>query len=102
VLALHVLRRSTRRKALANEDNVLTVRPALRIALDDIENIEAQRKALLDVLLLSDLSNLCLDYVPDLFCHLETPLSSITTSTDQTKPHMHSVPRFSFSCLSSL
>jgi ankyrin repeat protein len=68
--------------------------------LAEIEKIESQRKALLDAhLLVSDLSALCLEYVPDLFCHLS---SSIYTLIDTTRYNKNNFPRFSFADLSSL
>jgi hypothetical protein len=65
-----------------------------RFVVAHIEKIESQRKALLDAqLLVSDLSALCLEYVPDLFCHD----ASVLDLTDVSK-----FPRFSFACLSTL
>jgi hypothetical protein len=64
----------------------------------DIEKIEAQRKASLDAhLLVSDLSALCLEYVPDLFCHLNAKIYSLVDSNSDSK-----FPQFSLSDLSSL
>jgi hypothetical protein len=97
--ALFSLRRSHRLTRLpADFDRT----PDLRSVLSDIEKIEARRKALLDdYLLLSDLSHLCLEYVPDLFCHLDAPLSSLVDSiNDNNNPNPF--PRFSFGCLSTL
>jgi hypothetical protein len=63
----------------------------------EIEKIESQRKALFDTYLLSDLSVLCLDYVPDLFCHLDAPISSLI------QPNVNdNFPHFFFGCLSTL
>jgi hypothetical protein len=61
----------------------------------EIEVIESQRKAWLDLHLLSDLSQMCLEYVPDFFCCLDVEVSSLIPTSSR-------FPRFSFSCLSSL
>jgi ankyrin repeat protein len=69
-----------------------------RSFIADIEKLDSQRKAWLDAhLLVSDLSALCLEYVPDLFCHLDTPVSSLIDPNYDAK-----FPLFSFSNLSSL
>jgi hypothetical protein len=84
ILSLFLLRRSFRSQ--------LYVHPSV---LADIEKIESQRKAFLDVYLLSELSSLCLDYVPDLFCHV-SQISSLMASS-KTR-----YPVFSLASLSSL
>jgi hypothetical protein len=94
VLALFLLRRSYR---IALKPSDFEQQPGLRPLVADIEKIESQRKSLLDAHLISDLSSLCLEYVPDLFCHLDDPLSSLI---DSAKGDIF--PRFSFGCLSSL
>jgi hypothetical protein len=94
IAALFSLRRSFRLQLQRD----LNSHSDLRSVLADVAKIEAQRKALLDDHLLSDLSNLCLDYVPDLFCHLDAPISSLVLITDNSDPF----PRFSFGCLSTL
>jgi hypothetical protein len=71
----------------------------------DIEKIDSQRKALLDEHLLSDLSNLCLDYVPDMFHHgyVDEWFYDKPRNDDNCKnqsPVFHS--SFSFSNLSTL
>jgi hypothetical protein len=64
----------------------------------DIEKIEEQRKALLnDHLLVSDLASLCLEYVPDLFCHLNVQTSRMLVCKDEKY-----LPCFSFANLSTL
>jgi hypothetical protein len=63
----------------------------------DLDQIESQRKALLDDHLLSDLSSLCLEYVPDFFCHFDGKVSSLVDSNSDNK-----FPRFSFGHLSTL
>jgi hypothetical protein len=89
IASLMLLRRSCRNDAAVKGakfvENVVV----------EIEKIESQRKALLDDHLVSDLSNLCLGYVPDLFLRPEIDVTSL--------PTMDSIfPRFTFGCLSSL
>jgi ankyrin repeat protein len=68
--------------------------------LAEIEKIEAQRKAWLDdCLLVSDLSALCLSYVPDLFCHFNGNISSLV---DANSNNNFKFPRFSLHDLSTL
>jgi hypothetical protein len=90
VLSLFLLRRSSRLQW--TEESKL----ALSSVVADLEKIESQRKTLLDDHLLSDLSALCLAYVPDLFCHLDDKISTLI-DTSHSK-----YPRFSFGCLSTL
>jgi hypothetical protein len=94
VLVLFLLRRSYR---LALKPTDFEQQPGLPSFVADIEKIESQRKSLLDAHLISDLSSLCLEYVPDLVCHLDAPISSLI---DSSKGDIF--PRFSFGCLSSL
>jgi hypothetical protein len=54
----------------------------------DIEKIELQHKALLNHHLVSDVSNLCLESVPDLFCHFDNAPSLVQSGNP--------FPRFSF------
>jgi ankyrin repeat protein len=111
VLVLFLLRRSFR---LGLKPTDFDRNSHLRSVLADIEKVEAQRKALLDAHLISDLSSLCLEYVPDLFCHLDTPLSSLFDNTymantnnskndeDWEKNDDARIPHFSFAHLSTL
>jgi hypothetical protein len=97
VVALFCLRRSFRLKVFDQTSSLISL-PSFQSVLADIDKIESQRKALFDVhLLVSDLSSLCLEYVPDLFCHLDVPLSSLIISSDN-----NPFPRFSFAHLSTL
>jgi hypothetical protein len=58
--------------------------------IQNIEKIEQHRKDSLAVHLVSDLVNLCLEYVPDLFCHV---------SLDPLPVDLHdNNGRFGFSC----
>jgi ankyrin repeat protein len=45
--------------------------------IQHIDQIDKERKSWLDDYLVSDLSSLCLEYVPDLFCHLDALISSL-------------------------
>jgi hypothetical protein len=96
VLALFSLRRSYR-LFLERKQRATDSFPALRSVVADLNQIESQRKALLDDHLVSDLSNLCLEYVPDLFCHFDGKVSSLVDSNSDCK-----LPRFSFGNLSTL
>jgi ankyrin repeat protein len=97
ILSLHLLRRSVRID-FQTQASTFTDELDYTLFVADIEKIESQRKALLDAqLLVSDLSALCLEYVPDLFCHLDVENSSLIDPNSNSK-----FPRFSFSSLSSL
>jgi hypothetical protein len=91
ILALFLLRRLYRLQTEIQEPTLLEHCPVLA----DIQKIESQRKALLDYHLLSDLSHLCLEYVPDFFCHIDKPLISLVQPDSK-------FPRFSFGHLSTL
>jgi hypothetical protein len=98
VTALFLLRRSYRLDLPESKWRALTSKQSdLYSIFADIDKIEKQRKSLLDGYLLSDLTNLCLDYVPDLLCHFDGPISSLVDSNSSSK-----YPRFSFGHLSTL
>jgi hypothetical protein len=92
ILSLFLLRQSYRREVI--EAKLHHSHPTLSFVVADIEKIESQRKALLDDHLVSDLSHLCLSYVPDFFCHLDGKISYLVGPTK--------FPRFSFGSLSTL
>jgi ankyrin repeat protein len=96
ILALVSLRRSFRCSLLEGKQQHQD-QPDVLSVVADIEKIESRRKTLLDEYLLSDLSDLCLSYVPDLFCHLDSKISSLVDPNSGSK-----FPRFSFDNLSSL
>jgi hypothetical protein len=96
ILSLFLLRQAYRRKMFATKQQPNQDQLDILSVVADIEKIEAQRKSLLDAYLLSDLSNLCLGYVPDLFCHFEGKTSSLV------EPNSNKFPRFSFAHLSTL
>jgi hypothetical protein len=99
VLSLFFLRRSFRLQVPAKRKTLKSYFPDFPSVLVEIEQIEAQRKAFVDAYLSFDLSlsKLCLDYVPDLFCHIDESLSSLMV------PHSNSsFPHFSLTHLSTL
>jgi hypothetical protein len=100
VLALCLLRRSYRREVLEAKPKpqALQVR-SVPFIVADIEKIESQRKALLNAHLVSDLSDLCLAYVPDLFYHLDGKISLLFETNRKAGTRF---PRFSFDSLSTL
>jgi hypothetical protein len=97
ILALFLLRQSFRRKMIEAKQRHQD-QPDFLAVVAGIEKIESQRKALLDDHLLSDLSSLCLSYVPDLFCHLDGKISSLIDPITSSGKF----PRFSFDTLSVL
>jgi ankyrin repeat protein len=98
-LALCLLRRSFRLEISKQLSPQLRDFQSILLAfIAEIEKIDSQRKALLDNYLPSDLSLLCLDYVPDLFCHL-TDISSLL---DPSKDRSDQLLQFSFAHLSTL
>jgi hypothetical protein len=105
VLSLFVLRRSFRLdlQLLEGKNPNLFCTFGCRSVLADVEKIEAQRKAFLDGhLLVSDLSALCLEYVPDLFCHLDDE-PELSSSIDPKSNAEFLFPlHFSLSTLSTL
>jgi ankyrin repeat protein len=98
VLALFSLRRSYRLELERKQQSPNSV-SALCSVLADLKRVESQRKALLDDHLVSDLSNLCLEYVPDFFCHFDGKVSSLVDSNSDSD---NKFPRFSFGNLSTL
>jgi hypothetical protein len=97
IFALFLLRRSFRLLLKTTEQPLLTSFPNLHSLVDDIDKFESQRKALLEHHLVPDLSNMCLEYAPDFFCHLDVKVSSLVDSNSDNR-----FPRFSLSTLSSL
>jgi ankyrin repeat protein len=102
MLALFLLRPSFRRSFLLDTRRHQDTHSQsdFRSVVSTIAQIEKQRQALLDAhLLVSDLSLLCLSYVPDLFCHL---VDDIDLSTLPVVESNSEFPQFSVSCLSTL
>jgi ankyrin repeat protein len=99
--ALFVLRRSFRVAFRAASDTTDTHQAIFRSVAANVEALDSERKFLLDAHLLSDLSSLCLDYVPDLFCHLNKSISSLT-DPDSDDIHRYMIPLFTFDSLSTL
>jgi hypothetical protein len=95
VFPLFLLRRSIRRKLTKSKQQNQPDCDFTSV-VTNIKQIEAQRKALLEQYLIPDLSKLCLNYVPHLFCHLDAEISTLIDESDS------EFPRFSFSCLSTL
>jgi hypothetical protein len=86
VSSLCLLRRSLRNRvrlqrnetsASHKQQDLGTQDRLLSSVITDIEKIASWRTALLNAHLLSDLSSLCLDYVPDLFCYFDGQLSTL-------------------------
>jgi hypothetical protein len=98
VLALFLLRQASRLEPITKA-SALNNFPDSFSFLADIEQMESQRKALLDAHLLSDLSDLCLAFIPDLFCHFEGDILSLVEAGANNK---NKFPRFTFAHLSSL
>jgi hypothetical protein len=98
LFSLLLLRRSFRLDLTESKQQDPVSQPDfdLTSVVANIEEIELQRKALLEQYLIPDLSKLCLDYVPDLFYHLDAKISTLIGES------ISEVPRFSFSCLSTL
>jgi hypothetical protein len=94
-IALFALRRSIRLDLMKLRDKDSQWFSSMNcgsIVAEIEEQIESQRQSLLNHHLLPDLSNLCLEYVPDLFCHQLEKVTSLLEA--------HQL--FSFSNLSSL
>jgi hypothetical protein len=74
--------------AIANDEKV-------QKTIIHIDKIEAQRKGWLSAHLIPDLVDLCLEYVPDLFCHSSPLFSSwpIVPDSDWVGPHIHGFGR---------
>jgi hypothetical protein len=98
VLALFCLRGSYRLELERKQQSPDSL-SVLSSVVADLEKVEPQRKALLDDHLLSDLSSLCLEYVPDFFCHFDGKVSSLV---DSNSDNTLKFPRFSFGHLSTL
>jgi hypothetical protein len=80
ILPFMLLRRSFRLHLIANQHDpelslVGSGWNSIKPLLAEIEQIESQRKVLLDFHLLPELTRLCLDYVPDLVCSHEKKIS---------------------------
>jgi hypothetical protein len=63
--ALMLLRRSFR-QGFSRSPNLT---PQFKSLITEIDSIESERRTFLDVHLIPDLVGICLEYVPDLFCH---------------------------------
>jgi hypothetical protein len=86
ILALVLLRQSIRLEFLKEKHRLLYTRSGCSSVLVDLKQIEAQRKVLFDAHLLSDLSLVCLAYVPDFFCCRDVLVSSLT-EPNRKAPH---------------
>jgi hypothetical protein len=98
-LAPCLLRRSFRRELLESKHQDVYASLDCRSVVENIEAIEAERKALLNLYLLSDWSSICLDYSPDLFCLDQPTLIDENLTTSSSSEEILKFPRFSFAHL---
>jgi ankyrin repeat protein len=89
VLLLFLLRRSYRNKVIQGDD-YKNNKPVTK-SITSINEVESKRKALLDTHLLSDLSTICLDYVPDLCITFDIPIYQVLVCDEK-----YEIPRVDF------